>query len=692
MSEGLALHENVRLQVSNTILKITERLLLQKMKIAPTLDAVLLKNFIEAFGEHVLMLMPQEIYVSRSKRERVDAVFGGIIAFDYKSYEAEFKEAAKKAEQEYLPKLPKAKYYVITNWNKWAIYNIEKGQMKNIYAGDRASALVQLENIIAGEVKELKIPPFPKNIEGLFSFEKDAVLDDLKKVFEFSRDNPEVRPLFESYKKIMETLYSEATGAELKGLFIKHTLMHMISMACLTKVFDVSGDPIEECSGALISSGGEFFDVGLPYLNWWKVAFHTLGRDLEDVIRKICRQISARASLLDWELGGAEDVFRGLYEVLVEPETRRKIGEYYTPIWLVDRLLCGFKLREKFVLDPFCGSGTFLVRSFYKKLEEGEPPEEAYEELVGLDINPLAVAIARAELINAYRKIKGERPPAPPRVYHADTLAAWFGGSSLMLEDPEYLSILNIVESYVSAEASFELKKQVAQSPPRNLVRSLSNIEQALATGIRLATNLGTEGLEDRLKKRVLEMLNKDNPIEAIFKEVVGKTTFTDRLAALIRKYGNGVWATTIVSALIPAVIKEFKPDIIVTNPPWVQVTKYRSQHISKIREEGIKLLQKAISGKKRCASLVTGSDVACMALHRAIHMAKEGVGFVMNREQSFYSASPMRAGILLTYMILNEWVQKGRQRAAELIDVDYNAFGHGIYPALVRAWQEGSK
>jgi len=691
--ESVAFHENVRLLVSQTLLKITEELLSRRVRITPTPDVVLLKNFFETFGENAFMLMPQEIYVSPSNRDRVDAIFGGVMAFDYKSYEAEFKEAVEKAEQKYLPKLSKVKYYVITNWDKWSIYSVEKGGcIREIYSGDREGAVVQLKNIIAREIKQLKIPPFPKNIEGLFTVKIDAILDSLRKAFGFSKDKPEIKPLFESYKKVMKTLYSEVSDAEIEELFIKHTMMHMISMACLSRVFKVDGNPVDLCSGALLSLNGVFFDVGLPYLNWWKTALTLLNKDLIEKVMKACEDVSTRASILDWELGGEEDVFRSLYEVLVEPETRRRIGEYYTPIWLVDKLLHGFKLRGKFVLDPFCGSGTFLVRTFYMKLKEGEPPEEAYEELAGLDINPLAVSIARAELMIAYRKSTGKNPSNPPHIYHTDTLAAWFGGSGLLLEDPEFSRIINNVESYVSAEASFKLKKQVTYTPPKNIMRSLSNIERALAAGIRLAVRSGMDGLENRLKEKILEMLNESDLIEGVFSEVVKNTTFADRLAVLIRRYGNGVWATTIVSAIVPAVIKEFKPDVIVTNPPWVQVTKYRSQYISKIRDDGIDALKRIIPKKGKRASIVTGSDVACMALRKALQIAREGVGFVMNREQSFYSASPMRAGVLLTYAILNEWSRKGERRVVELIDVDYDAFGHGIYPALVKAWHEGDQ
>jgi hypothetical protein len=43
--ESVAFHENVRLLVSQTLLKITEELLSQRVRITSTPDVVLLKNF-----------------------------------------------------------------------------------------------------------------------------------------------------------------------------------------------------------------------------------------------------------------------------------------------------------------------------------------------------------------------------------------------------------------------------------------------------------------------------------------------------------------------------------------------------------------------------------------------------------------------------------------------------------------------
>jgi len=651
-----------------------------------------LDKLIEAAGdEGVFLLMPQEVRVSQQERGRVDAVFGGIVAFDYKSYEDEFDKASEKAVNSYLPHLPKPKYYVITNWDKWQVYAVRREgaiRLEMQYEGGRDGALTQLEGIIAAEVKEFKIPPFPQNIERLFSINMEGAVRSLKDVFNASRNNDQVKPLYESYKRIMKTLYSDASEDALEDLFVKHTLMHMIAMACLSKVLGASGDPVDLCSAALLPSEEGCLDVALPYLNWWKTTLHSLDEKPREEVEEICKEISVRASLLDWELGGEEDVFRRLYEVLVEPETRRKIGEYYTPLWLVDRVMSGFELNGKSVLDPFCGSGTFLVRSFYKKLELGQSPEGVYEELIGLDINPLAVAIARAELIIAYRKAAGKVPAYPPHIYHTDTLAAWFGGEGAFLEDPDYVGLLRNVEAYASAKASFEQKEQVAKELPGDVLRSLSKVERALALSIRLSMG-DQQDLEGVLKRKILAMLDGGGLIERLFAEVVENTAFAAGLASLIKKYGNGVWATTITSALIPAILREFRPDIIVTNPPWVQTTKYKASYVSEMRKEMAKALQKIVADKKKAASVVTGSDIACAALSKALEFARESVGFVMNREQSFYSRGSERSGILATYAILTGWLNQSQEGWVELIDVNYDAFGHGVYPALVRAWRK---
>lgn len=166
----------------------------------------------------------------------------------------------------------------------------------------------------------------------------------------------------------------------------------------------------------------------------------------------------------------------------------------------------------------------------------------------------------------------------------------------------------------------------------------------------------------------------------------MSSTDFAQELGALVRKYGNGVWATAIVSAIMPSIATILKPHVIITNPPWVLMTKYQSAYIESIREKAIDVLNNVLNiDAERAASIVTGSDVACMSLYKALKVAQEGVRFVMPREQSFYARSPMRSGVLLTYAVIKKVCGDSYEKCdVKLIDVDYDAFGHGNYPAIV--------
>src|SRR5208282_530394 len=99
------------------------------------------------------------------------------------------------------------------------------------------------------------------------------------------------------------------------------------------------------------------------------------------------------------------DVLKALYESLIDPAQRHDLGEYYTPDWLaakVARRAIGDPLRQR-VLDPACGSGTFLFHAIRRLLdaakEAGWSPARMLDACAanvrGLDVHPVAVIIAR---------------------------------------------------------------------------------------------------------------------------------------------------------------------------------------------------------------------------------------------------------------------------------------------------------
>lgn len=112
---------------------------------------------------------------------------------------------------------------------------------------------------------------------------------------------------------------------------------------------------------------------------------------------------------------------------------------------LVERPLDGFR-----IIDPTCGSGHFLLGAFDRLVTRWQKEAPAFntrqivakalESVVGVDINPFAVAIARFRLILEALKVTGETslenaPALEVRVYAGDSLLPWGRGQQTILGD-----------------------------------------------------------------------------------------------------------------------------------------------------------------------------------------------------------------------------------------------------------------
>ncbi len=140
------------------------------------------------------------------------------------------------------------------------------------------------------------------------------------------------------------------------------------------------------------------------------------------------------------------DLLGNLYQRYFDPETRKALGEFYTPQPVVDYIMDGVGyergVSNERLIDPACGSGTFLVDAVERYLDDveryatGEPDWEAnlrdlctQPRIVGLDIHPFAVLMAQIRfvvaILPAYRKAKEQNPDFTIRrlpIYRTDTL------------------------------------------------------------------------------------------------------------------------------------------------------------------------------------------------------------------------------------------------------------------------------
>lgn len=142
----------------------------------------------------------------------------------------------------------------------------------------------------------------------------------------------------------------------------------------------------------------------------------------------------------DWR-GTSRDVLRQAYEQLIPKGYRKEFGEHYTPDWLaaavcedcldsawLDRALAAAKrvlkgedgneaLTGIGVLDPACGSGTFLYHAArriagYAAERHGFTPVDACRAAAGLvhgiDLHPVAVEMSRAVLRTALPQLPAD--------------------------------------------------------------------------------------------------------------------------------------------------------------------------------------------------------------------------------------------------------------------------------------------
>jgi len=98
-----------------------------------------------------------------------------------------------------------------------------------------------------------------------------------------------------------------------------------------------------------------------------------------------------------------QDVIGAVFEKLIPYEERHSLGQYFTPENLVD-LINAFCVRmvNDYVLDPTCGTGTFLTRAYDKMKTAGQREhKKLLSQLWGIDIAHFPAQLAT---INLFRQ------------------------------------------------------------------------------------------------------------------------------------------------------------------------------------------------------------------------------------------------------------------------------------------------
>ena len=130
--------------------------------------------------------------------------------------------------------------------------------------------------------------------------------------------------------------------------------------------------------------------------------------------------------------GLSEEILGDIYQAFLPPAKRKRLGEFYTPASIVDWLLeqTVFTHGEGKLLDPSCGSGSFLVRYVHRCLADaktrGLNQDEILKELQnnvwGFDLNPFAAFISHFQLMWAMLRFNPAIEPPHIHVYNLNSL------------------------------------------------------------------------------------------------------------------------------------------------------------------------------------------------------------------------------------------------------------------------------
>lgn len=207
-------------------------------------------------------------------------------------------------------------------------------------------------------------------------------------------------------------------------------------------------------------------------------------------LKKAFRLIAQEISTFDFS-DIDEDVLKGVYQELIDLDTRHALGEYYTPDWLCERIVNEFEFKKNSkILDPACGSGSFLRAAVHrlKTLHPNITPEELSNQIYGIDIHPLSVQIAKTTfLLSLGKEIRNLKQPIHINVILSNTLKIpegvrdLFGSNFKMdIDKDKFLLTTHVLEDLNLFDVAVDVCEELAEQTLNEKKASLETLENSL--------------------------------------------------------------------------------------------------------------------------------------------------------------------------------------------------------------------
>ena len=496
------------------------------------------------------------------------------------------------------------------------------GTMQTFHLAEQAPRLRNyLEGIISAPAEN--IIPTGETLERHFGNVSDAFHASnllLKEAYDAHREDPTVavkRRLWQDLLQVALGKDAATAGDESDWLFIRHTyITSLIAVIMQQRLLgDVARHAAERpdalLKGHILAEQSDLHGVIDADLFTWPTE---VGESA--YLKEIARVVE----WFDWTQNATE-VGPTLYQNVITQGERKRLGEYYTPRWLAKEItetVVDDPLNQR-VLDPSCGSGTFIETAVERILNHSgglsrtATLKKLQDNVVGIDIHPVAVQLAKATWVMAaadtIRAAREEGTGAG-----AVSAPIYLGDSMQLRYDTGTLSASQYIE-LKTGETLLGHTSPIIFNIPKELARQQTAIDQ-------LISDLATAIDEGRDTEHVADAYEMTDACRQSVKEVA---TAMQELHAANR---NHVWAYYIRNMIRPAVIAEEKVDRIIGNPPWLTYGQSADIIRTELREMSENRYQMWAGGRN-----AANQDIAAVFYTRCAELyAKVGtvVGMVM--------------------------------------------------------------
>ncbi|HEX6753490.1 MAG TPA: N-6 DNA methylase [Solirubrobacterales bacterium] len=352
------------------------------------------------------------------------------------------------------------------------------------------------------------------------------------------------------WDRLLGIVYGSSKGSD--SLFLRHTYLAIVSR--LFAFLAIKQAPPASNEVTEVITGRAFHRLGIENLVEEDFFGWISEPGIETKARRLGQGIARHLSVYATELVD-EDLLKQLYETLVDPDDRHDLGEFYTPDWLAAVVLreANYGPGQR-LLDPACGSGTFLFLAVRVLRESGLQGQalvtEAEQHLVGFDVHPLAVTVARANFVLALREdLQAAKSTVSIPIWMANSLAVPELRFGRPIEVP-------VPESPTGASERFTLPTEMEEVVPGSLAQTVGHVRE-----------LSEPSIDDKDADAALSTQLDD----------LGVGNFSDIWLAnlrlfrkLVREGRDTIWGFVLSNAVRPQVVAQNPVDLVVGNPPWL--------------------------------------------------------------------------------------------------------------------------